>query len=380
MDLNQNNMKKIMFLIVFAALVFLGGQNIPTIFNTIFYTFGVLTPLILGFCMAFVLNVFMRLIELLWDKIVKKDNFLKRPISLILTFAVVFVILFILMFMIVPEISRSIVSIIDMLPSHIDRLEKNITAFAEEYHLYFVDLASFDVNLEKFTESLASVISTGGQAFINATVSVTSSIFSAVINFALGFVFAIYMLLQKEKISSQIRRVLYAFLDKEKVSPILEVGTISNRIFSKFVTGQLLEACLLGILCFIGMTILQMPYATMISSLVGVTALVPVLGAFIGTGIGACLIFLVNPMQAFWFIVFIIVLQQFDSNIIYPKVVGKSVGLPGIWVLAAVTIGGSLYGIIGMLLSVPLCSVIYILLKAEVNRRIKRKGMEKAEI
>jgi len=192
--------------------------------------------------------------------------------------------------------------------------------------------------------------------------------FSGVINLFMGFVFAIYMLLQKEKLIKQFKKLFKAYLPEDKSRKLFYIGTITNDTFKKFFGGQFIEAVLLGILCFIGMTIFKMPYALTISVVIGVTALIPVFGAFFGTIIGAILILAVNPTQAFWFVIYIVVIQQIDGNFIYPKVVGDSVGLPGIWVMLAVIVGGNSLGIVGMLIGVPVASIVYKLVKEYVNR------------
>ena len=191
----------------------------------------------------------------------------------------------------------------------------------------------------------------------------------------LALVFALYILGQKERLSEQLKRVITAYLPEEKADRMFYIGELSNRVFSNFVSGQLTEATLLGLLCFLGMTIFRMPYASMVAILVGFTALIPLFGAFIGTGIGAFLILMVSPIKAFWFIVFIIVLQQIEGNFIYPKVVGSSVGLPSIWVFSAITLGSRMFGVPGMLISVPLCSVLYCLFREAVRKRINQKAL-----
>ena len=232
----------------------------------------------------------------------------------------------------------------------------SLAAFLDKYN---VDLPEFDFKPDK----LIDILKDGGTMLFNTTASVTASIVTAVMNFVIAFAFSIYVLAQKETLKRQSLKVLRAVMKPEKLQKLLELLELSNRTFTNFITGQLTEAVIIGALCFVGMTIFGMPYAPAISVLVGFTALIPVFGAFIGTAVGAFLILLVKPIQALWFIVFIIVLQQFEGNLIYPKVVGKSVGLPGIWVLAAVMIGGHVDGVVGMLLGVPVCSVIYALLQ-----------------
>ncbi|MGN1319588.1 MAG: AI-2E family transporter, partial [Acutalibacteraceae bacterium] len=177
-------------------------------------------------------------------------------------------------------------------------------------------------------------------------------------------------------LTRQANKIVRALFKPDNAKKLIDFTAMTNDIFTKFVTGQLTEACIIGSLCFIGMLIFGMPYAGIISVLIGFTALIPIFGAFIGTGIGAFLILLENPLKAFWFVVFIIVLQQLEGNLIYPRVVGKSVGLPGIWVLTAVTIGGGLFGVLGMLFSVPVCSVLYVLFRKFVNKRVKDENTQ----
>ena len=192
----------------------------------------------------------------------------------------------------------------------------------------------------------------------------------------LGIIFSYYALAQKEKLAVQAKKILYAVFDEKKVQSILEVGEVSSRVFSNFIRGQVTEAFVIAILCCIGMLIFRMPYAFMISVLIGVTALIPVFGAFIGTAVGALLIVMVDPMKAFWFIVFIVILQQLEGNLIYPKVVGSSVGLPGIWVLVAATVGASAGGILGLFLAIPISAAAYCLIARYVSRRLEAKGID----
>ncbi|HIZ56943.1 MAG TPA: AI-2E family transporter, partial [Firmicutes bacterium] len=243
-----------------------------------------------------------------------------------------------------------------------------------------LSLSNIQIDWAKLAESVSDFLQYGSTNLFHTTVGITTSIFSGFFNLILGSVFSIYLLLQKERLCLQAKKLLFAYLPEQRVHTILRIGSLSNKTFSGFVTGQVVEAAIIGILCFIGMKIFSMPYASMISCLVGLTALIPIFGAFIGTAIGAFLILMDNPMQAVWFILFIIILQQVEGNLIYPKVVGKSVGLPGIWVLTAITIGGSTFGIAGMLFSVPLCSVLYCMLKESVAKRLKNKKITVQEM
>ena len=208
-------------------------------------------------------------------------------------------------------------------------------------------------------EKIASLINDRGSGIITVTWGATTSLLSGVVNVLLAFVFAMYLLAQKEAVCTHLKRLVTTVLPRQKAQRVLYIAKLSNQTFTNFISGQTIEAVIIGVLCFIGMLIFKMPYAGVVSVIVGATALVPVFGAWLGGGFGAFLILLTEPVKALWFIVFIVVLQQLEGNLIYPKVVGKSVGLPGILVLMAVTIGGGAFGVLGMLLCVPVCAVLY---------------------
>jgi predicted PurR-regulated permease PerM len=210
---------------------------------------------------------------------------------------------------------------------------------------------------------------------LGSTISAITYVFGITFNLIIGFIFSIYLLYSKERLARQMKRLLYAYLSEHKADRILYIGRLANRVFYQFVTGQMLEAVILGLLCFAGMLVLRIPFAPVASILVFITAFIPLFGAFIGTAVAAFIILMVSPAKALWFILFIIVLQQFEGNVIYPRVMGNSVGLPAMWVLFAVTVGGSTFGIVGMLLAVPVTSIVYTLLKEAVSCRLEEKGI-----
>ena len=236
-------------------------------------------------------------------------------------------------------------------------------------------LPAFTLDLERLYTAVLNFLTSYGQTLMDTTIGVTTSIFSAAVNFVLALVFSLYVLAQKETLSRQVTKTMRALLPEKKAAWLMDLAALTNKTFSNFITGQLTEAVILGSLCFVGMVLFKMPYASVVSVLIGFTALIPIFGAFIGIIIGAFLILLISPVKAFWFVIFILVLQQIEGNLIYPRVVGKSVGLPGIWVLAAVTVGGNAFGLVGMLLSVPVCSVLYALLRQLVHGRLEKKGL-----
>ncbi len=368
MELSKKTVKRILLIITFTVVLIWGIYNHKLLLNYMGSAYALIRPFVIGLCMAYVVNVIMRPIERMWMKALSKCKGkwvkkLKRPICLLLSILLIIGIILAVVFLIMPELSDSVASLVSMIPSYADEIEDWWDALSARLVKYGVDLPHFSFDPDK----LIGFLKDGGTAVINTTLSATTSIVTAVINFVLALAFSVYVLAQKETLKRQSEKVLSRLMKPERKKKLLALLSLVNRTFTNFITGQLTEAVIIGALCFIGMAIFSMPYAPAISVLVGFTALIPVFGAFIGTAIGAFLILLVKPIQALWFIVFIIVLQQFEGNLIYPKVVGKSVGLPGIWVLVAVTIGGNAMGVIGMLISVPLCSVLYVLARNAVN-------------
>ncbi|HAO69008.1 MAG TPA: AI-2E family transporter [Ruminococcaceae bacterium] len=378
MELNKSNVKKILGIITFAVLLLVGAMHLDIVFGVLQKGVALLKPFIIGGAMAFIMNVLLRIVEDRLFAPLNRKNFswwnrYRRPVCVVLTLGILIGIIFVLLFMIIPEIVHTGKMIGAQLPDQLDRFfgwAQNWLASLEIPTDVFQDI---DIDWNKVVNLVTDSIKSGGSAVFNTTVGITSSIVGGITNLVLATVFSIYLLLQKEQLGAQLKNAMLAFLPEPKVETILSIGKLSNRIFSKFVSGQCTEAVILGVLCFIGMSIFSMPYAMMISVVIGVTALIPMFGAFIGAGIGAFLILMIDPMQAVWFIIYIIVLQQLEGNLIYPRVVGKSVGLPGIWVLVAVTIGGSLGGVMGILLSVPVCSVLYSLFRQLVWDRLKKK-------
>lgn len=339
---------------------------------------GAAAPLLLGCAIAYVANILMAF----WEKILfskAKNRFLnviRRPIAIILTFCSIVLVAFLLFNMIFPEliacIQVLIESVVTAFKNILDWLESNVAAdiVPEEY---FAFLQKDEVNLVEAVEKVADVLKNGVGGAMYSIVGIFSSVFSTIITIIVALIFSIYLLLGKEKLKMQIQRLMDAYFSKKMKNKVMYVSETLDKSFHSFIVGQCLEAVILGVLCTVGMWILRLPYATMIGCLVGFTALIPVVGAFIGASIGAFMIFTVSPIQALVFVVFLLILQQLEGNIIYPRVVGASVGLPGIWVLVAVTIGGGILGIGGMLLAVPIFAAVYKLLENDIEKRTKKK-------
>ncbi len=385
--INRRAFKYAALFVVFVAFVFLVMLFPQKIGESISTVLKVLTPFFIGFCLAYVANLLMRPLEKFWLWCFKKQKNpkvilkLKRPICLAVSFLIILGALFAIVFMIIPAFKETIFDFAEQIPQHAKTVEKwyhNLSDYLLQHNFELPEQISF--NADKITDFATSFIANYGNNVINTTVNITASIVGAIIDIFLGIVFAVYLLAQKEKLGEQSKKAVRAVFKPKNAEKILDITTLANGVFTKFVTGQLTEACIIGVLCFIGMIIFDMPYAGMISVLIGFTALIPIFGAFIGTGIGAFLILLKSPVMAFWFIVFVLVLQQLEGNLIYPRVVGKSVGLPGIWVLSAVTIGGGFFGVLGMLFSVPICSILYVMFRKYVNNKLKDLDAEEPKI
>ena len=368
--MKQVDIKDIKKLVIMAIVLIFAFIYISEIWSFVKFVIRIFMPFIIGLAIAFVLNVLMNTIENKWFKKWKASTKVKRPISLLVSIALVLGFIVFLLLLIIPNLQNTIELFADSIPAYSRSLQNLLNGWGINAEV----INEIREVLDSLGTTLAEYIKNNSNQVIDVTLGIASNVVTGFVNITIGFVFAIYFLAQKEKIASQFNKVMDAYLPKKKISKIKEIATLSNKVFSHFVSGQCIEAIIIGVLCFFGMVILRLPYASTISVLVGFTALIPVFGAFIGTIFGAFLIFMVSPLQAIIFVMFIIILQQLEGNLIYPKVVGKSVGLPGIWVLVAVSVGASINGVLGMLLSVPICSIIYSILATNVRIRLEDKN------
>ena len=371
--LRKDVKKDIIQIILIAIILIFAFLNIKEIWSFLKFIIDLIMPFIIGIAIAFVLNILMKFIERkLLDKAKMKSKN-KRTISLLLSLAFIFTFIIVLLLLIIPQLKNTFTLFVDNMP----RYEENVRVLLTKLDIDTAVIQNIEDAVQNFGDVAVDFIKNNGDQILEVTLGVASNVIGVVVNLVIAFVFAIYLLVQKEKLLGQINKVLKAYLPIKKVMKIRDIARLSNITCAHFVSGQCLEAVIIGVLCFIGMLILGIPYAATISVLIGVTALVPIYGAFIGTIVGAFLIFMVSPLKALIFIIFILVLQQLEGNLIYPKVVGKSVGLPGIWVFVAVTIGGALAGIVGMLISVPIASITYSVLATNVNYRLNAKNSKK---
>lgn len=377
MSLDKNTMKRLMLLIFYTIALLSLALKPERALSGLFWAFGLLAPFLCGAAIAFVLNVPMRFIErqLSGGKAAREGGF-QRPVSLIITLALVFLILGIVFFLLYPELADTFRSLGEMIPQFFMDLQALLEEkFAREPEvLEFISVLWEEINWKSMLEQIGGFVTTGAGSVLSSAFNAAASIASGLTAFGIAFIFAIYILLQKEKLARQFKKLFYAYFPERTVSEWLRIGRMAEQTFSKFLAGQCMEAVILGTMFFIALSLLKLPYALLIGVLIAFTALIPVFGAFIGCAVGTFLTLVVNPVQAVWFVIVFFVLQQIEGNLIYPHVVGNSVGLPSIWVLAAVSIGGSMLGVLGMLAFIPLGSVVYALVREDADRRLKKKA------
>ena len=376
MDLNKKDMKNIMLLILFGVLVYVGIQRIDMIWFFLSAFLNVVYPFLLGAAMAFVLNVPMSFLERKLFGSLKENSRGKkaaRPVSLLLSILLVAGVMLLVILVVVPQLGQTILIISDSVEAALPKVQawametfRNNTQIVQ-----WIQSLEFDWN--NIINTAVNFLKNGAGNVLSSTMAVARTLVNVLVNFFVGFVFAVYILLQKEKLSVQVRKICYALFPQKAVKKILEVCSLSYRTFASFVSGQCVEAVILGSMFFVTMTLFRFPYALLIGVLIAFTALIPVFGAFIGCVVGAFLILVADPMKGVAFVILFLILQQIEGNLIYPHVVGNSVGLPSIWVLVAVTIGGSLMGVVGMLVFIPLASIIYTLFRQFIYKRLKEK-------
>ena len=380
MDLSKMSIKKIRELIVFTALLVVALWKFDVVLGVLKTIWDIIFPFVLGGAIAFLTNVPMSFLEKkIFENVKKKNKIvrkLKRPISLILTIVLVVGVIALVMFGVIPQLTRTTGTLVTSINDFIPQMQSWIGEFFHNNQeiMNLVDQIEFDP--DQAIKWGISLLGNGAGNMMNTTMSAVGSIVSGVATFFIAFSFACYILFQKEKLHIQIRKVFFAFLPRQKADTFLKVCSLTYRTFANFLAGQCLEAVILGSMFVVTLSILRMPYALLIGILIAFTALIPIFGAFIGCAVGSFLIFMVNPQQAILFVIVFLVLQQIEGNLIYPHVVGESVGLPSIWVLAAVTIGGNLMGIVGMLVFIPLLSVIYTIFREFVYLRLRKQNIK----
>ena len=364
-------------LLAFAIVLIWALWNYNASLHLLGGLYHILLPFIIGGCMAFIVNVLMTKLEVYWRRYLKHSvvSRFERPVCLLLSLVLIIGFLAFFVLTIVPELHASMKLLVKMLPPALAKLDAYLQQKAQELAFSPDELAFVQAQAKEIYHTLLNYLQNNKRLLLEQTVSATASLLDVLTNCVIGFVAAVYCLLEKHRLVRNFKRVLFAFCSKERAAYVLHVLQTSEKIFRGFVSGQLVVALLLGVMYFVSMTLFGFPYATVISLMVAVLSLIPILGTFISALIGCFLILVAAPEKIWYFIILYFVLQRVEGDLLYPKIVGKAVGLSELWVLAAVTIGASLGGIAGMIICVPLFSVLYALLAEKVKRLLEEKNL-----
>lgn len=369
-------------LLAFAIVLIWALWNYSASLHLLGGLYNILLPFIIGGCMAFIVNVLMTRLEMYWRRYLKHSvvSRFERPVCLLLSLVLIIGFLAFFVLTIVPELHASMKLLVKMLPPALAKLDTYLQQKAQELAFSPDELAFVQAQAKEIYHTLLNYLQNNKRLLLEQTVSATASLLDVLTNCVIGFVAAVYCLLEKHRLVRNFKRVLFAFCSKERAAYVLHVLQTSEKIFRGFVSGQLVVALLLGVMYFVSMTLFGFPYATVISLMVAVLSLIPILGTFISALIGCFLILVAAPEKIWYFIILYFVLQRVEGDLLYPKIVGKAVGLSELWVLAAVTIGASLGGIAGMIICVPMFSVLYALLAEKVKRLLEEKIYEICKI
>ena len=352
----QYTIRALLMMILFAWAL----MNLNAVMEFLRKVLSLFSPFLIGGGIAFLINVILNPLERCWNRVCKKAPAkMARPVCLTISAVLMVGILFAVAFMMIPSLRESIDELIQNIPVYVDEIGRwwaDTVHFAAKYNIV---LPEYAIDSDMLIEKITTFINDEGSGIITVTWGAATSILSGLVDVLLAFVFALYLLAKKEVVAAHLKKLIATVFPQTRAKRLLSIASLTNQTFTNFVSGQLTEAVIIGVLCFFGMLILRIPYAGAVSAFVAVTALVPIFGAWLGGGLGTFLILLADPIKAVWFVLYLLILQQVEGNLIYPKVVGKSVGLPGLLVLVAVTIGGGAFGVLGMLFSVPVCAVLY---------------------
>ena len=389
MKLDRKNVRIILLIITFAVVLYTVAQNLAAIYGAVATVWNVFGVVITGLAMAFVLNVPLKLFENRVFYGMSEDRRpyvrkMRRPVSLVCALVVTLGVIVILIAVILPQLTATVAEVASQLPNYINSVVQWLKDFLAGFGITIDALEDFSVDWEQVFSDLTTYLKEGsanvsesaasaGSSVVSTVTDVGGSVITTVMNTFLGLIVAVYVLAQKERIGRFMKRCIDAFLPHRASSAISRIASMASETFSNFVAGQFTDSCILGVLCYVCMRIFRFPYPEVISVVIGVTSLVPMVGSFIGEVIGALLILIVSPIKALLFIVMVLAIQQVDGAFIYPRIVGKSVGLPGVAVFCAVIVGGNVAGVLGSLLGVPVCALLYALLREAVDARQKRR-------
>lgn len=375
--MDKNLFRRLILLITYAVVLVAVIVKLDAVTGWLGAVAVAFQPLVIGGVIAFVLNRPCNFFAKKYEKILpEKGKKAARPLAVASSYLVVILLICILVSMVVPELIHSIETFIGNISTYAANFQDLYDWVVDKLDLE--QLADLDLS-SGINDTLQKLLSGVLDALTNTLphlITMTSVVVSGVVTGVISLVFSVYILSGAPKLTGQCRRLVLAYLPERVSKPLLSVARLTIDTFTKYISGQVVEACILGGLCFLGMCLFRFAYAPLISVIVGVSALIPVAGAYLGAGISAVLLVMIDPLQALWFLVFLVTLQQLEGNLIYPRVVGSSMGLPGLWVLAAVTVGGAILGLPGIVLSVPTAAVLYTLLKQDLRQRIAAKSDE----
>lgn len=378
MKFTKSNIKYILLIITFTVVLSAALFNFSVVNSVFKKIFNVFFPILLGFFFAFILNLPMRNIEKLFSKSKNKVILkIKRPVSLVLSIICIFAVLIGLIIVVIPNFVKAIGVLIDYIPKAFNSSVewfKNSNYPIDQIEKY---IKTIEINWEEIGKQTLKMLSSGASGALAATFSFIVAVFDGIVNVTIGFMISLYLLLSKEKFVRQFKMVNRAVFSEKWYKKIMKVFNLANKTFAKYFVGQVADASILGLMCLVGMLLLRIPYASLVSAMIGVLALIPIVGLFIAVILGTFMILMVSPVKALIFLLFYFVLQQIEGNFVYPKVIGSSVGIAPVWVLIAVIIGGGLFGIPGLIFAVPIMSVIYTLVKDKTNERLKIKEVAK---
>lgn len=377
----QTSMKRAILLITYTVLLIFALFNVDKLLGTLLSVFSMAAPFFIGIAIAFVVNVFLKFYEekvfaFLNRRNSKIWNKCRRAVCVVLSFMTLIIILGAIILFVIPELASSLQVLINSAPTYINRLSNEIIKFLQKHNITQEQINSIKIDWPSVLSKVTQVTTD----FMGSIFSITASVANGVFTMAMSFIFCMYMLFGKEKLISNLKRLLYAFLPNRIAKRTIEVSALSNRIFSNFVRGQLTESCIWFFLVYIGMNLLQLPYTILISCIVALCSLIPIIGPYISIFTAGFILLLVNPWYTLYYIVFFLILQQIEGNLIYPRVVGTSIGLPPIWVLLSIILCGNLFGILGILLGIPVFSILYTLLRDSTRRRLRAKHLTRDQV
>lgn len=375
MDKKKMDLRVVKYLLL-ATLLILVIRYFDVLLGGAGNLWSIAVPLTMGCVIAYVLNIIMRVLEKLYfpgsrNKFVNRS---RRPVCIVLSLVLIAAVIFLVFRLVIPELVKAIGIIGAGIPVLFEQATDWLASNAEVFPGIAEEIQNLKIDWNSLGDNVLNYLKAGLGGFVNSTVTIVTSVVGGVVNFVIALIFAIYILSSKEKLADQAKRIVRACVKPEWIRRGRRILVTADETFSSFIIGQVTEAVILGSLCTLGMLIFRFPYAPMIGAFIGATALIPIVGAYLGAAVGVIMIMTQDPLKAVLFVLFIVVLQQLEGNLIYPKVVGSSIGLPGMWVLAAVTVGGGLMGIPGMLLGVPAAATVYKLLALNVNERNARRA------